>query len=408
MKKVAYVTMEPELIPRMALQARTLLDNNYKVIHIGWDRRKDYPIEVVANGVHFIRIPPYLPATRINTSDKQCERTFWGVPGQNGLRNLRILPILYRNLLKVLSKEQPDIIHCTHVALLPAAVYFGKIKRKKIIYEAVEFYISQSLKRLPRFLHFLKRFAIYLEGLLVRHVDAVFCIPSAANKLFKTYSKNNSVVRELFNVPVLESNIDKDLYYELKTRYANRNILVYAGAISNEKGIINIVRAINNVRIQHRNVKLILIGSAIGDDTEIVSQYIEENNIEEYVDIIGFQPYSKLYTYYCIADIGIGLIEKNIASKFTKGGSRKLMEYMKASLALLVTNDGDIGTIVKEEECGIVVDMWDEAELTNKMNWLLEHPSDTKKMGERGKVAFQQKYNWNLESMKFLEVYNNL
>jgi glycosyltransferase involved in cell wall biosynthesis len=242
----------------------------------------------------------------------------------------------------------------------------------------------------------------------VRHVDGVFCIPSTSNKLFKTYSKNNRVVREIYNVPVLESNIDKDLYKDLKDRYAKRKILVYAGAIINEKGVINIVKAINNVRIQHRDVKLILIGSAIGDDTEIVRQYIEKNNIEEYVDIIGFQPYSKLYTYYCIADIGIGLIEKRIASKFTKGGSRKLMEYMKASLALLVTNDGDIGTIVKEEECGILVDIWDETALTNKINWLLEHPIETNKMGERGKLAIHQKYNWNLESAKFLKVYNSL
>jgi hypothetical protein len=86
----------------------------------------------------------------------QSKRTFWGVPGQNGLRNLIVLPLLYLNLLKVLSKEQPDIIHCTHVALLPAAVFFAKIKRIKIIYEAVEFYISQSLGRLPRALKFIK------------------------------------------------------------------------------------------------------------------------------------------------------------------------------------------------------------------------------------------------------------
>ena len=209
-------------------------------------------------------------------------------------------------------------------------------------------------------------------------------------------------------MPVLESNIDNDLYNDLKARYANRKVLVYAGAISNEKGVMNIVRAINNVRIQHRDVKLLLIGSAIGDDTEILNKYITQSNIKEYVDIISFQPYSKLCTYYCIADIGIGLIEKKIAGKFTKGGSRKLMEYMKASLALLVTNDGDIGIIVKEEECGILVDIWDEAELANKISWMLEHPMEIKKMGERGKAAFKQKYNWTLESIKFLEVYNNL
>ena len=87
----------------------------------------------------------------------------------------------------------------------------------------------------------------------------------------------------------LESNIDNDLYNDLKARYANRKVLVYAGAISNEKGVMNIVRAINNVRIQHRDVKLLLIGSAIGDDTEILNKYITQSNIKEYIDIIRYE-----------------------------------------------------------------------------------------------------------------------
>ncbi len=406
MKTVAYVTMEPELIPRMELQAKTLMENNFKVVHFGWDRRKDYSKEEVVNGVSFIRIGPY--SSRVNTSEIQSERTFWGVPGQNGLWNLKKIPLLYFNLYRALSKQQLDILHCTHVALLPVVVLFGKIKRKKIIYEAVEFYISQSLAALPRSLRFLKKIVIYLEGLLVRQVDGVFCIPSTDNKLFKTYSENNSVVREIFNVPVLESAIDKELYDVLKTRYLKKKILVYAGAISIEKGIMNVVKSINYVRNQYPEVKLLLIGSAIGDDTEIINKYITQTKLQDHIDIIGFQPYDKLYTYYCIADIGIGLIQKQLAGKFTKGGSRKLMEYMKASLALLVTNDGDIGIIVKEEECGVLVDMWDVDEIKKKISWLFEHPLEGKKMGERGKAAFQQKYNWNLESKKFLEVYKKL
>ena len=291
-----------------------------------------------------------------------CNRAhFWGVTDQNGLRNLKY-PTFIPKSLKVLAKEQPDIIH--HHVALPVAVFSARLKGK-IIYEAVEFYISQSLENyLPT--------TFSKNRYLFRRITCALCrrcilYSFTANKLFKTYAMNNSVVREIFNVPVLESNIDNDLYNDLKARYANRKVLVYAGAISNEKGVMNIVRAINNVRIQHHDVKLLLIGSAKGDDTEILNKYIIENNIKEYVDIISFQPYSKLFTYYCIADIGIGLIQKIIASKFTKGGSRKLMEYMKASLALLVTNDGDIGIIVKEEECGILVDIWDEAELRIKL-----------------------------------------
>jgi glycosyltransferase involved in cell wall biosynthesis len=396
--------MEPELIPRMELQARTLLENNYKVIHIGWDRRKDHSSEEVVNKVRFIRTGPYLSIR--NTSEFQSDRTFWGVPGQNGLRNLRRIALLYFNIYRALSKQQIDILHCTHVALLPFAVLFGKIKQKKIIYEAVEFYISQVFDGFPRSLRFLKLLAIYIEGLLVRYVDAVICIPSTKSKLLRIYSKNNKFVREIYNVPVLENAIDKNLYRDLKNKYANRYIFIYAGAITLEKGILNIVKAIDNVKKYHPEVKLVLIGSAIGDDTGYLAEYINKNELKEFIDIISFQPYNKLFTYYSVADVGIGLIQKSIANKFTKGGSRKLIEYMKASLALLVTNDGNVGIVAKEEKCGILVNVWDEKILNENIMWMLEHPLEIKKMGARGKMAHIAKYNWNLESDKFLQIYN--
>jgi glycosyltransferase involved in cell wall biosynthesis len=294
------------------------------------------------------------------------------------------------------------------VALLPFAVFFGKIKKKKVIYEAVEFYISQSFAALPGTLGFIKKIAIYLEGLLVRQVDGVICIPSITNKLYSTYSKNNRNVQVIMNVPTVESTIDQDLYKVLNTRYTNKNVLVYAGAISIEKGVMNVVMSMVSAVQYHPDIMLVLIGGAVGDDTGIINDYIVENNLRDHIDIIEFQPYDMLFTYYCVADIGIGLIEKRLAKKFTKGGSRKIMEYMKASLALLVTDDSDIGLIAKEEECGILVDMWDVEAIANKIIWMFNHPLRIKEMAENGNRAFQHKYNWNKESQKFLEIYNIL
>lgn len=38
--------------------------------------------------------------------------------------------------------------------------------------------------------------------------------------------------------------------------------------------------------------------------------------------------------------------------------------------------------------------------------FLIENPDKARQMGERGRKAFEQKYNWDMEKRKLLDVYN--
>lgn len=408
MKKVAYISTSTGLIPRLQLQAKTLQEEGYEVMFIGWDRRHYQPEQESINGVRFVRIPPYLSVANSKGSRTQAQTTMWGVPGQRGVKMLIKAPMLYYCFYKALLKADPDIIHCTHAALLPVAVLLGMLKGKKLVYEASDFYISQSLGRLPGGLKFIKRLAIFMEGLLVRRLDAVFCIPAPGKKLFNTYTRNNPVVRELCNVPVLESNIDADLYARLKDRYKACDVVVYAGSINNKKGVLSVVKAIRIVKASHPKVRLVLIGSAIGDDTVSVEEYVRANGLEDNVEVISLQPYIKLYTYYSVSQVGLLLVDKVYAGKLTKGTSRKLIEYMKASLPIVGTKDGEAGLLVTDEGCGLLVNIWDEQETAGAIKRLFDNPAEAVEMGRRGRLAFEETYNWEKEKVRFLEVYRGL
>lgn len=408
-RKVVYLATLPDLIPRLQLQTKTLVEEGYDVTLVGWDRRSTRPHDEEINRVRHIRLPPYISATTDGVSGpKSPETTFWGVPGQKGLRMLARMPFLYLNLAKVLAQLDPDVLHCCHVSLLPLAAVLGKLKGKKVLYEASDFYISQSFWNLPRSLHSLKRVAIFVEGLFVRLVDGVICIPSRDSMLARGYSKNNSNVTEISNVPLLESFLDEGLRRDLAERFAGRKVIVYAGAISNGKGILNIVKAMGLVRNNHPAAKLVLIGGTIGDDTAGIEKYVRENGLEAHVEVVPFQPYQKLNTYYSAAEIGLVLVDKQYASKLAKGTSRKLIEYMKAALPLLATDDGDIGEMIREEGCGLFVNVLDPDDIARAIERLLGDPSGARSMGERGRKAFERSYNWDKEKEKFLQVYSGL
>lgn len=408
MKKVIYLTTNADLIPRLELEIKALLENDFVVKVICWDRRGTHSKEEEVNGINFLRIQRKSRVKDSTQNATQSFNTIWGVPGQRGIRQLGKLPLLYVKVFMALLREDIDIIHCCHPALLPLALFIGKIKESKIVYEVSEFYLMQIFKGYPFLLSSLGKIAMWCENFGVRKVNGVVCVPSRDNVIYRKYSKNNRNVQVTFNVPKLQENIDEMLYNKLINQHKDRKVIVYAGALSKDKGIIGAISAINVVCKRHPEVKLILIGSCMGDDTDIIMQHIQENGLEDHIDIIQYQSYHNLNTFYRIANIGLMFIDKEYGAKLTVGNSRKIIDYMKASIPIIGTSYKESALIIKENNCGILVNIWNKDDLAKAITYLLENPIKAEEMGRMGRLAFEEKYNWDVEKLKFLKVYNNL
>ncbi|MEM2741828.1 MAG: glycosyltransferase WbuB, partial [Nitrososphaeria archaeon] len=63
--------------------------------------------------------------------------------------------------------------------------------------------------------------------------------------------------------------------------------------------------------------------------------------------------------------------------------------------------------VVSEAHCGLIVD-YDVKEVRNAILRLKNDPSLRRKLGENGRRAFEQKYNWNLMEKKLLRLYSLL
>ena len=61
--------------------------------------------------------------------------------------------------------------------------------------------------------------------------------------------------------------------------------------------------------------------------------------------------------------------------------------------------------IVDTDRCGLIVDPLDPREVAKAIEYLIEHPDEARKMGKNGKKAILEKYNWEKEGRKLLEIY---
>jgi len=86
----------------------------------------------------------------------------------------------------------------------------------------------------------------------------------------------------------------------------------------------------------------------------------------------------------------------------------KIFEYMAAALPIVASNFPLWKEIIEGNHCGICVNPLDPKEIARVIEYLIEHPEEAKKMGENGRKAVLEKYNWENESKKLLDVYKGL
>jgi hypothetical protein len=86
----------------------------------------------------------------------------------------------------------------------------------------------------------------------------------------------------------------------------------------------------------------------------------------------------------------------------------KMFEYMSAGIPVIASNFPLWKEIVEGSECGMCVDPLNPKEIAWAIRWIIEHPADAMRMGENGRKAIQERFNWEKEAQKLLMLYRKM
>ena len=64
--------------------------------------------------------------------------------------------------------------------------------------------------------------------------------------------------------------------------------------------------------------------------------------------------------------------------------------------------------IIEGNNCGICVDPKNSSQIAEAMTFLKENPEEAKIMGDNGRKAVLEKFNWENEEKKLIELYNTI
>ena len=289
-------------------------------------------------------------------------------------------------------RQKASIYHFHDPALIISGLLL-KAFGKKVIYDVHEDYKSKILSKhyIPRFL---RRPLAYLFDLFEKNISKVFDAIVVVDDYLQSRFRHRRVVKVANFPPIIEIPRQKQ---------NDEFVFVYAGGISKDRGISKVIQALDFLGDYRGKIKIILAGPIEEKD---IKQAVENNPL---IDYVGYLPWREVLKIYSVSDVGLLLLQPVPAYIYiTTETPVKLFEYMLAGLAVLSTDFPSFKKLIEGNKCGICVDSTSPREIADAMKYLIEHKEEARKMGENGRRAVIERYNWEKESEKLLKLYKEL
>ena len=88
--------------------------------------------------------------------------------------------------------------------------------------------------------------------------------------------------------------------------------------------------------------------------------------------------------------------------------STKVYEQMALGLPCVLNDSAYNQQVVQKHRFGICVDPENPEEIANAIRYLLDNPEEARRMGENGRRAVKEEFNWSVEEEKLLALYENI
>jgi glycosyltransferase involved in cell wall biosynthesis len=293
------------------------------------------------------------------------------------------------------TREGADLYHFHDPELIPVG-FLLRLLGKRVIYDVHEDLPRQILSKywIPPIL----RAVVAKTAALAEWVagKAMSGIVAATPAIAGRFPPHKTVVVQ--NFPLLS-----EFALGEAPPYRERPMWVaYVGGITAIRGAVEMVRAMEHLP-EDLAARLVLAGTFSPPELEAEVRKLPGWS---YVDLLGWQGRDGISRL--LRRARVGLVVLHPVTNYLDSYPVKLFEYMAAGIPVVASNFPLWREIVEGEQCGLTVDPLDPKAIAEAVRWLLEHPEEAEEMGKRGRRAVLEKYNWEWEAEKLLDLYRRL
>lgn len=296
---------------------------------------------------------------------------------------------------QALRRVRPDVAHFHDPELIPVGLAL-RLSRIKVVYDVHENVPETIMKRewIPRL--FRKAISVCMAGLekiAGKLFDRIVVVTPAIGRRFP----------ETKTVMVQNFPIKGELASIQGRPYSDRPyVFTYVGGLTRERAAIEMVEALAYINYKAK-VKLHLAGNFRPTSLQ---KKLEKKTGWNSVIFHGWANREDMAAI--LGQSRAGLVLFHPAPNHLDSQPNKLFEYMSAGIPVIASDFPLWREIVDGSGCGLLVNPQDPEAIAQAMNWILDNPQKAQQMGENGKLAVEEIYNWEIESEKLIAMYREL
>jgi len=240
----------------------------------------------------------------------------------------------------------------------------------------------------------LRSFGIVVDKFMVNKFIDTICVADEFNaqRVFERYGLSSSKV----NYGIECGFFSKDNKSEeiiKKYKLEGSFLLLQVGMLSPEKDQLKSVRALDALKDEIPNIKLVLAGRPESPYDSLLEDYIVKRGLEKLVIFTGHIPKDEVRSLYHISKIALFPVK-------TQGGWLSPFEALCAGKPIVTSSTMGAASIIKKEDIGVVSDGLVTAirDIYNKYDFYLA-------MAERGRLWVKNNLTWESFTKKMVKIF---
>ena len=286
-----------------------------------------------------------------------------------------------------------DLYHVHDPELIPIGLKLKKLG-KKVIFDAHEDLPNQIQSK-----HYLNSITKKILSFLVKKYEQYACskldgIVAATPFIRDKFLNINANTIDINNFPKTEEFIKIE-----HSNLTDNNYVCYIGGLADVRGITQMVEAIDFTD----DTRLLIAGNFA--DTNLENK-VKQMQGWKNVDFLGYVDREGIQN--TLSESFAGLVVLHPTQSYLDSLPVKMFEYMCAGIPVIASDFPLWRSIVDEAQCGLCVDPLNPSAIASAIKTLNSNRIDAQRMGDNGRVAVLEKYNWNIEEQKLFEFYSKI
>jgi len=355
---------------------RSLARAGHEVVSIGPARE---PTPPSAEGIRLITIP--MPASK-----KQ-----------------RLIALL--RLVRLGRRERADVYLAPEPESWVAALILKALTGARVVFDMHEHAPTEFAKFFPAPLQgVVERVTTFMMRRFARFTDHIILTRESFEDVWRGVATPRTVVINTNHLQPACTEIPE----ALRAQFAGHPTIIHQGIFGDIRGSYQLLDAMKIVAKEFPDIRCIILGEYAYGSLDDYKQAVRDAGLEEHFVFVPPVPFDQVPAYIAIAQVGLILFQPGPLNH-TLAMPHKLFDYMREGKPSVVPDFAlEVRKIVQDSDCGKLVDVTQPAQIAHAILRLLQDPTEAQCLGQNGRHAVEQKYNWQADEARLLAVFATL